>query len=279
MRGGWNPQEELDLPRFGAIGAVRFVLRVVPMAVVTFGGLAMLLVVRLGERPVFGQRRPVTPWITQGVCRTNMAILGIQHEVQGQPMRDRGAMVSNHVSWLDIFSLNALDRIYFVAKHEVAGWFGIGWLARATGTVFVERRARAAKEQEAQFHQRLSYGHRLLFFPEGTSTDGKRVLEFKSTLFSAFFNELHREDAHIQPITQIYRAPAGLDERFFGWWGEAEFGPHFLSVMSAPRGGRVKVLFHKPLRVAEFDDRKTLTRRAHEIVREGFETGQPIASA
>jgi lyso-ornithine lipid O-acyltransferase len=97
-------------------------------------------------------------------------------------MQHKGALVANHASWLDIFTLNACDRIYFVSKSEVAGWPGIGWLARATGTVFINRQGREAQMQKLLFEARLRAGHRLLFFPEGTSTDGQRVLDFKSTL-------------------------------------------------------------------------------------------------
>ena len=192
-------------------------------------------------------------------------------------MNFSGGMVANHASWLDIFSINALDRVYFVAKSEVARWFGIGWLARATGTVFVERRATAAKRQEEEFLGRLKAGHKLLFFPEGTSTDGIRVLAFKPTLFSAFF-DTSLIDVWIQPITQIYTAPTGYDHRYFGWWGNAEFGPHFQNVLAATGGGRVEVIFHEPLKVSDFEDRKSLALKAEQMVRLGLEIRQVIAA-
>ena len=124
-------------------------------------------------------------------------ILGIRLQVTGRPMAERGAVVANHASWLDIFVLNAVSRVYFVSKAEVAGWAGIGWLARATGTVFIARKGTEAKEQQALFEARLRAGHRLLFFPEGTSTDSLRVLPFKSTLFAAFYTHgMEHGDAH-----------------------------------------------------------------------------------
>lgn len=263
----WDPDDEQVLPRVGPWGATRFMLRLLPVAFVTFGGLGVLLVTRLIEAPVFGARRPITPFITQGVCKTNMVLLGIRSVVQGRPMPHKGSIVANHASWLDIFALNALDRIYFVAKHEVAGWPGIGWLARATGTVFVERRQSAAKVQKDMLMDRLEKGHRLLFFPEGTSTDGRRVLDFKPTLFAAFFDEAHRDDLWVQPMTVIYTAPKPYEERFFGWWGSAEFAPHFAAVLAAPAGGKVEVVFHDPLRVADFPDRKSLAQKSCDIVR------------
>ena len=111
------------------------VIRALILAVVVFGGLAVLLVLRLVEWPLFGQHRPLTPYITQGVCRAAFLILGIGFYSHGQAMGHPGALVANHSSWLDIFALNAGKRIYFVSKSEVAGWPGIGWLARATGTL------------------------------------------------------------------------------------------------------------------------------------------------
>ena len=68
--------------------------------------------------------RPVSPWITQGVCRMAVWLMGLRLVVRGTPMAGRGAVVANHASWLDIFVLNAVDRVYFVSKAEVAGWAG-----------------------------------------------------------------------------------------------------------------------------------------------------------
>ncbi|MEM9127613.1 MAG: lysophospholipid acyltransferase family protein, partial [Pseudomonadota bacterium] len=165
-----------DGARLSIVDWVRVVLRGVPLAILVFGGLAILLLLRLVERPVFGVNRPVTPWITQAVCRLALRLLGIGFSMEGQTLSARGAIVANHSSWLDIFALNACTRLYFVSKSEVAGWPGIGWLARATGTVFIERNPARAREQTELFRMRLHAGHRLLFFPEGTSTDGRRVL-------------------------------------------------------------------------------------------------------
>src|SRR5690606_36508156 len=98
----------------GAAGWLRAVARGAPLGGLVFGGLAVLLVVRLVERPVFGMRRPLTPWITRFVCRNAFRILGIGYAVRGAPMTGPGAVVANHASWLDIFALNARKRIFFV---------------------------------------------------------------------------------------------------------------------------------------------------------------------
>lgn len=184
-------------------------------------------------------------------------------------MRGTGAVVSNHVSWLDIFALNASKRIYFVSKAEVASWPGIGWLARATGTVFVRRHPREAAKQRALFDARLRAGHRLLFFPEGTSTDGRRVLAFKSTLFAAFYSP-DLPGMQVQPVTLRYVAPEGTRADFYGWWGERGFAESLVSVLAVPRQGRVEVTYHPPLPVAAHPDRKVLARAAETAVRSGL---------
>ena len=266
----WTPPPEPDLPPLTAAGWLRLILRGGALGAVTFGGLGLLLVLRLIERPLFGLRRPLTPHITQFVCRMAFVILGMGYMVRGQRMAHRGAVVANHASWLDIFTLNARKRVYFVAKSEVARWPGIGWLARATGTLFINRDPRDARKQQILFEQRLLAGHMLLFFPEGTSTDGTVVLPFKSTLFQAFFSDELRHRMYIQPVTVIYHPPEGEEPRFYGWWGEMEFAPHLAKVLAAPRNGSVEVIYHDPVRVDGFPNRKSLAAHVEAVVRSGM---------
>ena len=266
----WRSPDEPDMHAPRGFGDwIRVLRRGLPLALVIFGCLGLMLLVRLVERPIFGLRRPWTPAITRFVCRTAFVLMGIKREVHGQPMDGFGAQVSNHVSWLDIFALNASDRIYFVSKSEVAGWPGIGWLARATGTVFINRDRREAQAQGAIFETRLAAGHRLLFFPEGTSTDGLRVLPFKTTLFQAFFAGGLPENLQVQPVSVVYHAPEGEDARFYGWWGDMEFGEHMLKVLRQKRQGSVEVFYHPPLKVRQTDGRKALAGECEAAVRDG----------
>lgn len=257
------------LPPIGAGGWLRVVWRGGLLAVLCYGGLAALMLVRLLERPLFGAVRPVSPWITVGVCRVAVRLLGLRMRVRGVPMRVQGAQVANHAGWLDIFTLNAVQPLYFVSKAEVAGWAGIGVLARAVGTVFIARKASEAAAQARMLAGRLAAGHRLLLFPEGTSSDAQRVLPFKPALFEAFFAEGLRDTLHVQPVTVVYHAPEGRDARFYGWWGDMAFAPHFLAVLAHP-GGAVEVTFHDPVRVADFPDRKALAGYCHTVIGAGF---------
>lgn len=269
MSSTWHAPEPIP-EAIGTMGWMRVILRGIPLSIVTFGSLVLLLVVRIVERPLFGHRRPVTPFIVQFVCRSAFVILGLKFHQTGEVMQGQGAVVSNHASWLDIFSLNARKRVYFVSKAEVANWPGIGLLARATGTVFIRRAVRDASVQVKIFEDRLKLGHKLLFFPEGTSTDGLRVLPFKSTLFAAFYSDALRDQLWIQPVTLAYRAPEGESAEFYGWWGDMDFASHFLKTLAARRQGSVEVVYHDPVQVADFSDRKELAKYCEDQVRGGL---------
>ena len=251
----------------GPVGWLRALLRGAPIMVLLFAGLVLMLVIRLVERPLFAPARPVTPWITVVVCRAVLRLMGLRLHVTGAQMRENGAEVANHTSWLDILVLNARKRVYFVAKSDVAGWPGINWLAKATGTVFIRRNRREAGAQVEVFRDRLGAGHKLVFFPEGTSTDGRRVLPFKTTLFAAFFEPTLQDTTQIQPVTVIYHAPEGEDARFFGWWGEMDLAPSVLKVLAQAPQGCVELVYAPGLRVADYADRKALARALEAAVR------------
>ena len=270
MNQTWDKGAPPDTVAIGPLGWALALARGLVLAVLVFGCLGLLLLVRLVERPIWGRRRPLTPFITQFVCRNAFRIMGMGFATSGDLMAERGAVVANHSSWLDIFALNARKRIYFVSKAEVARWPAIGWLARATGTVFIDRDPKLARSQTAQFEERLAVGHKLLFFPEGTSTDGLRVLAFKPTLFQAFFSDHLRDFMHVQPVAVVYHAPKGQPARFYGWWGSMDFGPHLLKVLACRHQGSVELIYMPPVRVADFSDRKTLAAHCEAAVREGF---------
>ncbi len=275
-----NWREEAPSPWvIGAAGWLRVIWRGVTLALVAYTGLLLLLLLRLIERPIYGMARPWTPYITQGVCKSAYVIMGIKTWRSGTPMAQRGAIVANHGSWMDIFTLNAADRIYFVSKEDVARWPAIGWLARATGTLFITRKGSEAKLQQAQLEARLRAGHRLLFFPEGTSTDAVRILPFKSTLFAAFYTHGMAQTMHIQPVTVVYHPANGMDPRHYGWWGNMDFAGHLLKMLSARTQGSAEVIFHAPVAVDDFDGRKALAayceatiRAAHPYARQNAET-------
>ncbi|WP_347267813.1 lysophospholipid acyltransferase family protein [Paracoccus sp. (in: a-proteobacteria)] len=256
-------------PRPGIAGWVRIALRGGAIVTVLALGVLLILPLRGLERLACGPRRPVTgPWV-QGVCRLCLRIIGIRWRCQGRPLDGPGAVVANHGSWLDIFVLNAAMPVFFVAKSEVAGWPGINVLTRVTDTHFVARDPRQARAQAGEFAARTRAGHRLLFFPEGTSSDGLRVLPFKATLFQGFLDPALPADLAIQPVSARYQAPPGRDPRFYGWWDDMDLGPHLLAVLAQSPQGGVTVRLHRPIPVAG-ESRKTLAAAAEAEIRAGF---------
>lgn len=256
-------------------GRVRSGLRVAALALLLLCGVVVYLTLRLLERPFARAGRPLSTPLAQVVLRVALRIMRLSVVVAGHPLRGPGALVANHASWLDILVLKSVVPVFFVSKAEVATWPGIGALARMMGTVFIRRDPREAATQRAIFETRLRAGHRLLFFPEGTSSDAQRVLPFKSTLFDAFFTPGLRDLLQVQPVTLAYHPAADLDPRALAWWGDMAFAPHFLGILGVPRAGRVIVTFHAPIPVATMPDRKALARACEAAVRAGFEATHP----
>ena len=219
-------------------------------------------------RSAFGRRVTFHFPIATLWSEATLRLAGLRAVVRGRPV-PAGALVANHSSWLDIPALRRNGLVYFVSKSDVERWPVVGFIARACGTVFIERRRTEAKRQEAMLRARIAAEERLCFFPEATSTDGLRVLPFKSSLFSAFFPvEGQGADLLVQPVTVRYRvAPdSGLPSEFYGWWGDRGFGPHVWQVFCRSRGGTVQVEFHDPVRPRDFPHRKALADHTHRAV-------------
>ncbi len=271
MTMSWQSETAPDPVNISAKGWLRIALRGPVLVTIIMICLLLVLFLRIFERPLFGHDRPISPIVPKTIARASLWVLGFQYQITGKGMKMPGAVVANHSSWLDIFTLNAAKHIFFVSKAEVASWPGIGWLARATGTVFIERDRSQAREQTNLFETRLKMGHKLLFFPEGTSTDGCRILPFKTTLFAPFMTDELRDLLWIQPVTVVYHAPKGRPARHYGWWGEMDFGENLLKILAEPRQGKIEVVFHDPLKASEFKNRKTLSAACEAAIRQGFE--------
>jgi 1-acyl-sn-glycerol-3-phosphate acyltransferase len=164
----------------------------------------MLQAIPYPHLPPDRQRRMLQSW-----SRRLLAILDIGVLAEGQPpARDGNAclIVANHVSWLDIFVLNAVLPARFVAKSEVRGWPLVGWLCRRTGTIFVDRALRRhAAAVNRDVACLLIRGHCVSLFPEGTSSDGRRVGHFHSALIQSAINA----GTALVPVALRYRHEDG----------------------------------------------------------------------
>jgi len=209
------------------------------------------------------------------ICR----IFGIRIKVLGTPVQDRGVlMASNHASWLDMPILSGIVRASFVAKSEVATWPFFGMLAKLQQTVFVDRnrRSNTASDRD-QIRERILAGDALVLFPEGTSSDGNRVLTFKSALLSAaeipVGSNAVAHHVPVQPVSIAYVAlhgmPMGRENRpFFAWYGDMDLVPHLWEALAT---GPIDVVveFHEPLTIDAAGGRKQLAQIAETTVRRG----------
>jgi len=201
-------------------------------------------------------------------------LIGIRVTVTGAPAKDRPLLLlSNHSSWLDIPVLASVAPVSFIAKSEVATWPVVSFLARAQRTVFVDRDARHATGAHAdEVAGRLSRGDIIVLFAEGTSSDGNKVLPFRSALVGAAQRAIRDGGgATVQPVAIAYRKmhglPLGRQHRpLVAWYGGTDLLPHLKRLIS--QGGiDVHVVFGPARRLAAGDDRKRVTQQAGELVR------------
>ncbi len=205
-------------------------------------------------------------------------IVGLEIRVIGAPAIRRDARpnqraliyVCNHASWLDILALGGTLRACFVAKDDVAGWPIVGTIARLGRTVFVSRSRQGIGRERDQMQEKLAGGDDLILFPEGTSSDGSRVLPFHSSFFAAAYGPSR---PLIQPVSVVYDRLAGLpvsrsSRCVFAWFGDMDLAPHVWRIVQW-RGKRVTLLFHTPLDPADFPSRKALSQAAWQVVADG----------
>ncbi len=203
--------------------------------------------------------------------RRVIGILGLKLNCIGERPKSACLVAANHVSWLDIPVLSAALPVSFIAKREVAGWGLFGTLARLQRSVFVNRESRQSTGgSRDEIQERLKSGDTLVLFAEGTSTDGRRVLPFRSS----FFASAEAPGFIVQPVTLAYRGHWGLPMTwrrlpYYAWYGDMELPGHLWAALSnGPI--EVTVIFHPPMTVAEAGDRKKLARRAEDMVRAGL---------
>ncbi len=208
-------------------------------------------------------------WST--VCR----MLGLSVRVVGQPAPPGAPVVyvSNHSSWLDIPVLGGRLTTSFISKDDVAGWPIIGTVARLGRTVFVSRQRGATARERDEMVKRLAHGDNLVLFPEGTSSDGSRVLPFRSSFFAIVEGGVR---PIIQPVSVVYDRLAGLPtgrawRPLFAWYGDMDIASHVWQ-LAHYRGLRATVILHQPLDPAAFADRKVLSNAVWTVVADSAAT-------
>jgi 1-acyl-sn-glycerol-3-phosphate acyltransferase len=212
-----------------------------------------------------GQRRILKTW-----SRHLLTILNIGIQIEGQQLaRGEGGclMVANHVSWLDIFVLNAIHPSRFIAKSEVRDWPIFGWLSRRIGTIFIER----AMRQDASRISRhvgllLKQGACIGLFPEGTTTDGKQVGHFHSALIQPAI------DAGIRlcPVALRYQNRGGGVEIAAAFVGDMTLAQSIWQILRCPQHNALVVF--TPALMTNSANRRVLARSAQDAIAQVLQT-------
>jgi len=198
-----------------------------------------------------------------------LRILRIDARVQGTlAIEGNVLVVANHVSWLDIFVLNAHHPVRFVAKAELARWPVVSQLIRGAGTVFIERERRRDTHRVSENMARLlAAGDVVAIFPEGTTTDGTGLLPFKSSLLQPIVDAA----GHVQPVAIRYRDEAGEHAMAAAYVGDTTFAQSFWAVCSEPA---LTVELTAPAAIpAREAHRRDLARAAEDAIRTALTRG------
>ncbi len=205
--------------------------------------------------------------------RWSTRLLGLRVIVRGEPSQAKPTLfVANHTSYLDIEVLASVLKVSFIAKAEMTNWPFFGWLAKLQRSVFVDRKRTHVGSHTSEVGKRLAAGDNLVLFAEGTSSDGNRLLPFKSALFSVAEQASADRPLTIQPVSVVATALDGMPlgralRPIYAWYGDMPLLSH---AWQAATLGRLTVVveFHPPF-TAENQTRKEMAARCQAEVGAG----------
>lgn len=218
--------------------------------------------------------------IRAAFCRVACRTLDIQVEADGAlPIGAPILLVANHISWTDVLVLGSVAPIVFVARHDLANWPLLGALARAYGTIFVDRaRRRQIPEVNRRMATALAASEMIALFPEATTSDGTRLKKFHSSHFAAARELLQAHQdidfVSITPVAIAYTRQRGLPLGRTGrasvaWYGDTDFAPHLLDLARAG-STRCRIRFLAPVNYDRTTNRKVAARDAAAAIRTAF---------
>jgi 1-acyl-sn-glycerol-3-phosphate acyltransferase len=203
---------------------------------------------------LLGQRWLVPPTFLCGIGW----LAGLRFTVEGKP-RKHALLLANHLSWLDIMALAAASRTVFVAHSGLAVSPALKWLCEQNGTIFIARQHRQTiADQVAQVRAALGE-QRLTIFPEGTTSDGRELLPFKSALLSAV-GQLPA-NVPVQPVALIYDEAEAI-----AWVGGEPGLSNASKVLARTRPVHLTLRFLPPLTGPALADRKAMATAAREAI-------------
>jgi len=201
-----------------------------------------------------GRERHVRRWSAR-----LLRLCGVRLEVRdsaGGADTAPALVVANHISWIDVFVINAVAPCRFVAKSDIRDWPLIGWLCQRAGTVFIARgRQRDVRRIYHGLVEDLRGGERIAFFPEGTTAGQGSLLPFHANLFEAAL-----DIAPVQPYALRYLDDAGRPHPAADFIGDTTFAQSMLAILKS--GGMRAELLRLPLLDTAGTDRRQLAQAA-----------------
>ena len=190
-------------------------------------------------------------WLKQRWSRQLLEILGVRIDAQLSSVTPGSLFVVNHISWLDIYALNAARPLAFVSKAEVRSWPLIGWLAAHADTLFLSRESRRqTKRVNVEMGELLLAEKDVAIFPEGTTTEGTQLLHFHGALLQSAV-DIGRP---VQPVALSYYGGDGRRSAVPAYVGETTLSESLLAILT---GGPLTVR----LRPTPPLDPRVMTRR------------------
>jgi lyso-ornithine lipid O-acyltransferase len=220
---------------------------------------------------------PPRRWLPMLFHRAVIRIIDLRVKVEGEPSKERPMLIlANHVSWLDIAALGSVMPLSFIAKSEIESWPVFGFMAKLQRSIFVDRKRRTStRENSEAIAERLEEGDPIVLFAESTTSDGNRILPFRSSLVgaarAAILSDSPTTKVHLQPVSLAYNGADGIPtgrmgRARIGWYGDMAMIPHLKGIL---RGGALDVTIR--FGAVMTDDgaisRKLMTRSAEEAVR------------
>ena len=291
--GAWPGDDRTSSPAIRLLRAVRVVRR--GLAILAWTGVACAIQSVLLLLPGRAKARFARVYWSVTCVLLGMRIRVIRPSAPSETSARPIIYVSNHSSWIDVPVLGARVLGCFVAKEDVSRWPVVGTVARLGRTIFVSRQRKATGRERDDMRLRLAGGDNLILFPEGTSSDGTRVLPFLSSFFAAAkpsngVNGLPDTAPGcrplVQPVSVVYDRLAGLPvgnarRAVFAWYGDMDLASHFWQ-LAQWRTMRASIVLHPALDPADFPTRKALAQATWEAVSMGageLRQNRPVTGA
>lgn len=170
-------------------------------------------------------------------------------------------IVANHISWLDIWAINTVQVVRFVAKSEVRNWPVIGWLSKKGGVIFIERaRRRDTSRVSGAGAEALRGGDCLCVFPEGTTSDGTHLRPFRSSLLQSAVDA----GVPVWPVAVCYPKADGTPNTAVAYAGDTTMAQSMHAILGQ-REIIVHLTFAPPI-FPEGRDRRQLAQAAEVVI-------------